>query len=149
MLTGVVQGSRIQTALGECRVEHLQAGDQIATADGTAARLSSITRTACRASGTAAPVKIHLGGVGNHRDIVVAPGQLLSVNGTLLAAHVLADQALGETAYGGIVTYYQLNFEHDVLVSAEGAILAFGREDQTLAPQPIAPPVQVAQVRLI
>lgn len=148
-LTGVVQGTRVQTVSGECRVEHLCAGDRIVTANKATAVLTSVTRQACRASGAAAPVRVLHGCVGNHRDIAVAPGQVLSVDGALMAASTLSKHAMAETAFGGVVTYFQLHFEHDVLVTAEGAVLAFGREGRSISMPTAKPTMQAVNIRLI
>ena len=124
-LTGVVTGTRILTRTGECRVEHLQEGDILSTADGGEAVLMSVERRTFRATGAAAPIRIIGGTLQNLRDLAVAPGQYVALGEVNVPAGSLVGQTAAEIAYGGMVTYHHLGFERDTVVWAEGAHLAF------------------------
>ena len=122
-LTGMVSGTRILTEDGECRVERLREGDRIATAEGGTVRLAGLERVTLRAAGAAAPLRIVAGAFGNRRDLVVAPGQLVALSASLVAAGTLADHLMVHVAFGGMVTYHQPLFDSDTVIIAEGAQL--------------------------
>ena len=148
---GVARGTHILTEAGECRVERIRSGDSVRTSDGRLAKVASITETSCRASGRSAPIRVFAGVIGNQRELIVAPGQVLSVGDAKLSAKKLADAGVAEIAYGGIVTYFEICFDEQVVVSAEGALIACSqaKASPTLAIAPASGETGQARVTLI
>ena len=118
--TGIAAGMAVDTPQGVVAVEALRPGDKVMTLDGAA---RSVTRSTCRiiAAGSLAqgpearPVRIAAGAVSDRRprsDVVVAPGQIVVVDGVAAPAWALINAASIRHDTGGQqVTYVQLRLD--------------------------------------
>jgi hypothetical protein len=122
-------GTRIATPQGERRVETLQPGDEVLTADGAVEAVRWVGRRrlarldAHPAPQTVQPVCIAAGAFGPgapHRDLVLSPGHAVFVEGCLIPAARLINGRTVVQLHWTQVEYFHVELRrHDVLL-AEG-----------------------------
>ncbi|MFT6674669.1 MAG: hypothetical protein ACJAVM_000852 [Sulfitobacter sp.] len=127
-----VRGTRICLAGGQQRpIEHLHPDDMVLTRDDGAQPLRWIGQYTARATGDFAPVMITAGALNNARDLLVGRDHRLLIYQrhdalNLGSAEVVikaADLVDGDTIRpqsGGFIDYFQLRFDSDQIIYAEG-----------------------------
>lgn len=125
------RGTLISTPQGAVAVETLQIGDQVITADGVGVDVRWIGRQTinplfARLNGSL-PIRIAAGALGEGlpvRDLLVSPDHALLVDGVLVHASALVNDATIEqvSSWGREnVEYFHIELENHDLVLAEGA----------------------------
>ena len=106
-LAGIAAGSRVQTRRGEVVVESLTIGEDVLTPRGDFARVKSLSCSRAR-FGTGRPastVRIRqdaFGPMQPHRDVVVAPGQMLITGeGPTIAEALLGGERVVRASVAG------------------------------------------------
>ncbi|KAJ55712.1 hypothetical protein ACMU_13580 [Actibacterium mucosum KCTC 23349] len=126
------RGTRIATPHGQIRVEQLQVGDLVLTADHGPQPVRWIGKKTVAAKGKLAPVRFETGVLGNDRPLTVSPQHRMLMAGyqsqmyfgeneVLIPAKHMTWMDGAETVSGGEVTYVHLLFDHHEVVFAEGA----------------------------
>ncbi|NNE88572.1 MAG: type I secretion protein [Silicimonas sp.] len=125
-------GTLIRTPLGERRIDTLEAGDIVLTADDGPQPIRWIGKETVRASGSLAPVRFLRGAIGNTRELLVSPQHRMICSGhraqlhfgereVLAPAKSLVDDCNVTIEYGGMVTYVHMLFDRHQIVIANGA----------------------------
>lgn len=126
-----VAGTLIETPTGEVPVEALMPGDLVLTRDDGPQPLRWIGARTVAAQGDFAPILIHAGSYGSHRDLMVSPqhrillrdayAELLFGEGeVLVAAKDLVNDRSVQRHPGGDVTYVHLLFDRHQVIYSEG-----------------------------
>jgi hypothetical protein len=125
-----LHGTHILTENGEVPVEHLKAGDKVATLSGVmveilAVRRRSFSNHADLSSPKIRPVCIAAGALAEnvpHRDLYVSPDHSMYLNDHLVPAQLLVNgETITQDACSSEVAYYHIEIApHDVII-AEGA----------------------------
>jgi Hint domain len=118
--TGIAAGMAVETPQGLVAVEALRPGDKVMTLDGAVRSVTRSTRQVTPAESLAhatdaRPVRIAAGAVSDRRprsDVVVAPGQIVVVDGVAAPAHALINAAsIRHDAADQPVTYVRLRLD--------------------------------------
>ncbi len=138
---GVVAGTRIATPTGSIAAEELCVGDLVLTAAGPPIRVAAVEHRVLaaevlRRDADLRPVRLAAGAIaeGSPRHVLlVAPGQLLVVDGAALPAFALVNGvSITRVPSGGAVTYVRLRLE-EAGVFVAGATACAG-SDRRAAP---------------
>lgn len=124
-------GTLIRTTQGLRRVDDLKAGECVLTRDHGPQRLLGLCRERFAAQGSAAPVLIREGALGNDADLIVSQQHRMLITDwraevycgapeVLVAARHLVDGGAICMMPGGTVDYLHLRFEHHEIVTAAG-----------------------------
>lgn len=135
------KGTMILTDTGEKPVEHLQAGDMIATKDNGMQELRWIGSTTVPATGDMAPIMIQKGAMNNARNLRVSPLHRMLVEGwkaellfgereVLVAAKHLINQDTIYVSEGDTVEYFHVLFDAHEIIFANGAASESFHPDQ-------------------
>lgn len=123
--------TRITMACGaQVAVEDLREGDRVLTRDHGVQPIRWIGHRTVRAVGAFAPIRIRSGALGNLGDLLVSPNHGVHVagddrpqagtDGALTRARDLLDGHTVTRTSGGFVDYFQMLFERQEIVYAEG-----------------------------
>lgn len=126
-----VLGTRIQTSVGDLKVENLSVGDMVVTMDHGLQPIRWIGRTTRMAQGKMAPILIERGALGNARDLLVSPQHRMLVQGwqsemlfaapeVLVPAKALISDQKIRRKTGGEVCYYHILFDSHEIIFSEG-----------------------------
>lgn len=127
-----VAGTRLLTARGQRRIDRLQTGDRVMTADHGLQPIRWIGARSVPAQGRFAPIAFEAGAIGNTRALRVSPEHRMLLRGwqaevcfgepeVLIAAKHLVNDRTIRPAPGGMVTYLHIVFDRHEIVFAEGA----------------------------
>ncbi|MEH6359520.1 MAG: Hint domain-containing protein [Amylibacter sp.] len=125
------KGTMILTGSGEKPVEHLMAGDMIATKDNGMQTIRWIGSTTVPATGDFAPIMIQKGAMGNARNLRVSPQHRMLFEGwkaellfgereVLVAAKYLVNQDTIYVSEGDTVEYFHILFDVHQIIFANG-----------------------------
>ncbi len=124
-----LEGTSIATASGSVKVESLNRGDMVMTADGVEAPVRWVGRRQVSKTFAdpmqAAPIRVSAGALGENlpaRDLFVSPGHALFIDGVLVQASALVNgtSIVRETNMPESYTYYHVELANHALVLAEG-----------------------------
>lgn len=130
LLACYMQGTMIRTPTGERPVEALQAGDLVATLDGSAKKVKWIGHRTYEAAFGAAeafvrPVVIRAGALGGNlptRDLKVSPQHGMLVDGVMVPAAALVNGvSIVRDTTPADVTYFHVEMDGHEAIFAEGA----------------------------
>ncbi len=130
-VTCFVRGTEIEAERGLVKVENLQIGDLVLTADSGLQPLRWIGRRQVPARGSMAPIRIQSGALGNDKDILVSGEHrvlitdwrtqlLLGMDEVLIAAKHLINGDTVHRVRGGKVEYFHIMFDKHELVQSAG-----------------------------
>jgi len=135
--SGLAAGTRIATPAGEVAAEELRAGDLVLAAAGTQVRVAAVGRRTLAPDALARdadlrPVRLAAGAIAERvprRDLLLAPGQLLVIDGVALPAAALVNGvSITRVLSGGAVTYVRIGVDDaDALLADAAAVAGFGR----------------------
>lgn len=126
-------GTMIETASGPRPIETIRKGDLVKTRDHGLRPVLWLARRRHAATGSAAPVRLRAGALGNRRDLVVSQQHRMLVSGWRAELYLGVGEALVAAKHlvnghsivleeGGKVDYYHLLFDAHELVWAEGLL---------------------------
>ncbi len=128
-VTCFARGTRILTAFGYRPVEMLKQGDRVWTCDSGCQKVIWHGTTRTRATGTAAPVFIEPGVLGNKQPLIVSQQHRILLSGpevelytgeheVFVAARQLGDNIGVHIIEGGIIEYHHILLQnHEILLS--------------------------------
>ncbi len=131
-----LEGTRIATPDGDCKVEALAIGSLVTTADGAAAPVKWIGRRTLHAYGQRGyrfidpliymPVRIKAGALGDNlpvRDLLLSPDHAVLIDDVLVEADSLVNgvSVVRQTRMPETFTYYHVELADHALILAEGA----------------------------
>jgi hypothetical protein len=124
------RGTRIRTPKGQIAVENLKIGDRVTTADGEILPIKWIGRRSYRdwlavGNPEVQPIRFKAGSIADRvpaRDLYVSPEHAMFIDGMLIPAHLLANgNSILKVEGMEEVEYFHLEFDHHVVILAEGA----------------------------